>query len=76
MPQRVLYLLNISNPARLAADSGWIFVDLLARALAGAGVVVTIPAPLMGTLGPASRAPWCPALAPDPGCAWCGACDG
>jgi hypothetical protein len=31
MPQRVLYLLNISNPARLAADSGWIFADLLAR---------------------------------------------
>jgi len=45
MPQRVLYLLNISNPARLAADSGWIFADLLARALAGAGVTVTIPAP-------------------------------
>ncbi|MFE4023634.1 hypothetical protein ACFXPZ_40635 [Streptomyces sp. NPDC059101] len=42
---RVLYLLNISNPDRLSADSGWIFADLLAPALADAGAVVTVAAP-------------------------------
>ncbi|MGC5343941.1 glycosyltransferase family 1 protein [Streptomyces sp. AM 4-1-1] len=42
---RVLYLLNISNPDRLAADSGWIFADLLAPALADAGAEVTVAAP-------------------------------
>ncbi|MEU0693856.1 glycosyltransferase family 1 protein [Streptomyces niveus] len=42
---RVLYLLNISNPDRLAADSGWIFADLLAPALADAGVEMTVAAP-------------------------------
>ncbi len=45
MSPRVLYLLNISNPDRLAADSGWIFADLLAPALADAGAAVTIAAP-------------------------------
>ncbi|MFE9888921.1 glycosyltransferase family 1 protein [Streptomyces scopuliridis] len=42
---RVLHLLNISNPDRLSADSGWIFADLLAPALADAGVEVTVAAP-------------------------------
>lgn len=42
---RVLYLLNISNPDRLSADSGWIFADLLAPALADAGADVTVAAP-------------------------------
>lgn len=42
---RVLYLLNISNPDRLSADSGWIFADLLAPALANAGAEVTVAAP-------------------------------
>lgn len=42
---RVLYLLNISNPDRLTADSGWIFADLLAPALVSAGSEVTIAAP-------------------------------
>ncbi|MFE0103312.1 glycosyltransferase family 1 protein [Streptomyces sp. NPDC059009] len=42
---RVLYLLNISNPDRLSADSGWIFADLLAPALADAGAKVTVAAP-------------------------------
>ncbi|MEU7416830.1 glycosyltransferase family protein [Streptomyces antibioticus] len=42
---RVLYLLNISNPDRLSADSGWIFADLLAPALADAGTEVTVAAP-------------------------------
>ncbi|MBT2511219.1 glycosyltransferase [Streptomyces sp. ISL-98] len=41
----VLYLLNISNPDRLSADSGWIFADLLAPALADAGAEVTVAAP-------------------------------
>ncbi|MFD1663228.1 glycosyltransferase [Streptomyces caeni] len=42
---RVLYLLNISNPDRLSADSGWIFADLLAPSLADAGSEVTVAAP-------------------------------
>ncbi|WAL96899.1 glycosyltransferase family 1 protein [Streptomyces sp. Je 1-369] len=42
---RVLYLLNISNPDRLSADSGWIFADLLAPSLADAGADVTVAAP-------------------------------
>ncbi|MEV0368387.1 glycosyltransferase family 1 protein [Streptomyces sp. NPDC050636] len=42
---RVLYLLNISNPDRLSADSGWIFADLLAPALADADAEVTVAAP-------------------------------
>ncbi|MFT9669256.1 glycosyltransferase family 1 protein [Streptomyces rhizosphaericola] len=42
---RVLYLLNISNPDRLSADSGWIFADLLAPALADTGAEVTVAAP-------------------------------
>ena len=40
---RVLYLLNISNPDRLSADSGWIFADLLIPALVDAGAT---PIPL------------------------------
>ncbi|MGW0916485.1 glycosyltransferase [Streptomyces sp. NPDC002784] len=42
---RVLYLLNISNPDRLSADSGYIFADLLAPALADAGAEVSVAAP-------------------------------
>ncbi|MCX4674330.1 glycosyltransferase family 1 protein [Streptomyces sp. NBC_01433] len=42
---RVLYLLNISNPDRLSSDSGWIFADLLAPAVADAGAEVTVAAP-------------------------------
>ncbi|MEU0840381.1 glycosyltransferase [Streptomyces sp. NPDC005962] len=42
---RVLYLLNISNPDRLSADSGWIFADLIAPALADAGAEVTVVSP-------------------------------
>jgi len=42
---RVLYLLNISNPDRLSADSGWIFADLLAPALVDAWAEVTVAAP-------------------------------
>ncbi|CAM5587893.1 hypothetical protein SALBM135S_07546 [Streptomyces alboniger] len=42
---RVLYLLNISNPDRPSADSGWIFADLLAPALVDAGAEVTVAAP-------------------------------
>src|SRR5262249_60045521 len=44
--RRVLYLLNISNPDRLSADSGWVFAeDLLTPALADAGAEVTVAAP-------------------------------
>ncbi|MCD9145875.1 vegetative cell wall protein [Streptomyces albireticuli] len=42
---RLLYLLNISNPGRLSADSGFTFADLLTPALADAGVDVTVAAP-------------------------------
>lgn len=45
MAPRVLYPLNISNPDQLSADSGWIFADLLAPALADAGAAVTVAAP-------------------------------
>ncbi|MFJ9893596.1 glycosyltransferase family 1 protein [Streptomyces sp. NPDC091280] len=43
---RVLYLLNVSNPNRLSADSGFTFADLLAPALTDAGVEVTVAAPV------------------------------
>ncbi|WP_260868096.1 glycosyltransferase [Streptomyces sp. SAJ15] len=42
---RLLYLLNISNPGRLSADSGFTFAGLLTPALADAGVDVTVAAP-------------------------------
>ncbi|MFI9723952.1 glycosyltransferase family 1 protein [Streptomyces sp. NPDC052396] len=42
---RLLYLLNISNPGRLSADSGFTFADLLTPALADAGVDVTVASP-------------------------------
>ncbi|MCP2095571.1 Glycosyltransferase involved in cell wall bisynthesis [Actinosynnema pretiosum] len=41
----LLYLLNVSNPDRLAADSGWLFADLLCPALGRAGVEVTVTGP-------------------------------
>ncbi|WP_239341994.1 hypothetical protein [Frankia sp. CiP3] len=41
----VLYLMNISNPDRLASDSGWLFADLLAPVLVDRGVAVTIGGP-------------------------------
>lgn len=43
---RVLYLLNVSNPDRLSADSGYTFADLLAPALADAGAEVTVTGPV------------------------------
>ncbi|WP_043463957.1 vegetative cell wall protein [Kitasatospora sp. MBT66] len=44
----VLYLLNISNPDRLSADSGWVVADTLLPALvdAGAKAVFAAPAPV------------------------------
>ncbi|MFI6658066.1 glycosyltransferase family 1 protein [Streptomyces sp. NPDC050523] len=44
---RLLYLLNVSNPTKLSADSGFTFADLLAPALtdAGADVIVAAPVP-------------------------------
>jgi glycosyltransferase involved in cell wall biosynthesis len=42
---RVLYLLNVSNPQRLSADSGVRFAELIAPALAGAGAEVTVVGP-------------------------------
>lgn len=42
---RMLYLLNISNPGRLSADSGFTFAELLAPALADAGADVTVASP-------------------------------
>ncbi|WP_030460314.1 vegetative cell wall protein [Kitasatospora sp. NRRL B-11411] len=45
---KVLYLLNISNPDRLSADSGWVVADTLLPALvdAGASTVFAAPAPV------------------------------
>lgn len=43
---RVLYLLNVSNPNRLSADSGFTFADLLTPALTDAGAQVTVAAPV------------------------------
>jgi glycosyltransferase involved in cell wall biosynthesis len=43
---RLLYLLNVSNPNRLSADSGFTFADLLTPALADAGAEVTVAAPV------------------------------
>ncbi|WP_228126016.1 hypothetical protein [Streptomyces sp. SYP-A7193] len=41
----MLYLLNVSNPNRLSADSGFTFAELLAPALADTGAEVTVSAP-------------------------------
>ncbi|TDB78261.1 glycosyltransferase [Micromonospora sp. KC723] len=48
MVARLLYLLNVSNPDRLSADSGWRLAATLAPAWADRGVRVTFcsPAPL------------------------------
>lgn len=46
MPEKVLYLLNVSNPQRLSADSGWLFADILAPALVDQGAEVTIACPV------------------------------
>ncbi|KPI06151.1 hypothetical protein OK006_6580 [Actinobacteria bacterium OK006] len=43
---RLLYLLNVSNPNRLSADSGFTFAELLTPALADAGTEVTVAAPV------------------------------
>jgi hypothetical protein len=45
-PVRVLYLLNVSNPQRLSADSGFTFASLLTPALVEAGADVTLAAPV------------------------------
>ncbi|MBV9143194.1 MAG: glycosyltransferase [Pseudonocardiales bacterium] len=47
----LLYLLNVSNPDRLSADSGWIFANVLLPALADQGAEISIA---------------CPAVLPDP----------
>ncbi|MFG2415113.1 glycosyltransferase family protein [Streptomyces goshikiensis] len=44
MPQ-ILYLLNISNPDKLASDSGWIFADLLAPPMMDQGAEFVMAAP-------------------------------
>jgi len=42
---RLLYLLNISNPDRLTADSGFTVAELLLPALADSGAEITLAAP-------------------------------
>ncbi|MEU6312241.1 glycosyltransferase family 1 protein [Streptomyces sp. NPDC047014] len=42
---RILYLLNISNPDKLASDSGWIVADILAPALMDQGADFVMAAP-------------------------------
>jgi hypothetical protein len=46
MGESLLYLLNVSNPQRLASDSGWLFADILTPALADLGVDVTVGCPV------------------------------
>ncbi|WP_017600166.1 glycosyltransferase [Nocardiopsis lucentensis] len=48
MSRSLLYLLNVSNASRLSADSGWIYADILTRALTDAGCDITLvcPAPV------------------------------
>jgi glycosyltransferase involved in cell wall biosynthesis len=46
MGENVLYLLNVSNPDRLSADSGWLFADILGPALVDLGARVTIGCPV------------------------------
>ncbi|MFD7364719.1 glycosyltransferase [Nocardiopsis alba] len=46
MPGSMLYLLNVSNASQLSADSGWIYADLLTRALTDAGQNITLVCPL------------------------------
>jgi hypothetical protein len=44
---RLLYPLNVTNPSRLWADSGWVFADLLAPALLDLGAQqVTVVGPV------------------------------
>ncbi|MFC3573816.1 hypothetical protein ACFOZ0_11140 [Streptomyces yaanensis] len=43
---RLPYLLNVSNPNRLSADSGFTFAELLAPALTDAGAEVTVASPV------------------------------
>ncbi|MCX4406464.1 glycosyltransferase family 1 protein [Streptomyces sp. NBC_01764] len=43
---RLLYLLNVSNPNRLSADSVFTFAELLTPALADAATEVTVAAPV------------------------------
>ncbi|MGI5438666.1 glycosyltransferase family 1 protein [Streptomyces shenzhenensis] len=43
---RVLYLLNVSNPQQLSADSGFTFASLLTPAMVEAGAHVTMAAPV------------------------------
>ncbi|NJP46483.1 glycosyltransferase family 4 protein [Actinacidiphila epipremni] len=43
---RLLYLLNVSNPHRLSADSGFTFANVLTPALTDAGAEVTVAAPV------------------------------
>jgi hypothetical protein len=46
LAEKVLYLLNVSNPDRLTADSGWLFADILVPALADQGTAVTVSCPV------------------------------
>jgi hypothetical protein len=43
---RLLYPLNVTNPGRMWADSGWVFADLLVPALIDLGVQVTVAGPV------------------------------
>lgn len=46
VPGSLLYLLNVSNASQLSADSGWIYADILTRALTDAGQNITLVCPL------------------------------
>lgn len=46
MARSLLYLLNVSNPDQFAADSGWLFADILAPALLAQGAEMSIASPV------------------------------
>ncbi|MFC9463722.1 hypothetical protein [Streptomyces coelicoflavus] len=53
--QRVLYLLNVSNPNRLSADSGFTFAELLAPALAAPAPVGDPRVRYVATVSPSTK---------------------
>jgi glycosyltransferase involved in cell wall biosynthesis len=61
MGSALLYLLNISNPDRIKSDSGWVFADVLLRALGDCGIDVVLASPVPVT---DARVRWFPTRSP------------
>ncbi|MGW0607829.1 glycosyltransferase family 1 protein [Streptomyces sp. NPDC002640] len=58
-PRHIVYALNVSNPDKIASDSGWIFADLLVPELVDQGAAVTVAAPVAVT-DPRASFVWMP----------------